>query len=508
MQRSEFSIEKSKISLNFIPNAEFSPEPSSRILVRKVTFHEIQPKFFLKNKNFLMKCSQDSEIMKFIILKKKSFLEKLFFFFKKFMISHIISSLLSVFFIIIQNFYGKYCYMSNCLCDDDLLIKTFVAFKEFFTYWIIFIIYIIQSIFVKKLFGEKTNFFKGFYLIICSIFTISLVIFSKESNYFYLLHYIFYFFLCVFLELWGLVHLKEKFKEKIMIFIRINTFPIVIFGNYLFYLLIYRKINEFILLNFEQKQGKNLISLYVTFYTLIITYFLKKIVLNYSEFLLNLSQRNTSAIINLMRISLCIFVSITISNLLKMDINDWGGWFLLISYTNLLINFYFRIDFMWIFFTKLKEKIKNMCFLNKLNVKKTETDEKNEKKKNKNRSYIKKLLSGCVLDIQVVSCFRIAILFLSNRWSGSFFEGNFYLNCKFEVNNEKFHMNFWGLIAVIGINTIMAMFLYWYMIKTKNLIMLYKMKHNLFYNLYFLFLIHVFLEAMINMFYFYIPSVN
>lgn len=92
-----------------------------------------------KNLLKLQRCSQESEIMKYIILKKKPIWMKMIFFLKKFIIYHIFSTLISLLFMGVQKQYGQYCFMSpNCICRDRIFVKIFTAFKEYFTYWILY----------------------------------------------------------------------------------------------------------------------------------------------------------------------------------------------------------------------------------------------------------------------------------------------------------------------------------------------------------------------------------
>jgi len=187
-------------------------------------------------------------------------------------------------------------------------------------------------------------------------------------------------------------------------------------------------------------------------------------------------------------------MSIPASNLLKMDIYDWGGWLLLVSYGNFLLGFYFKIDLIGFFYLKLRKLFTKCC--------KESTQQIDEK----NKIYIEKLFSGCVLDIQLVCCFRLIILYLSKRWSGAHFHGNYYKDCSFEIEPENFQMSLWGLLALIMINLGLAVFIFFYMIRKKNLLILYKIKHNYLYNVYFLYLTHIYFEGNLNMFYFYLPQ--
>ena len=479
---------------------EQQEKATNRTFIKKrkktISFEIQNSERILRKKKYLQKCSQDSEIMNFVILKQKSILQKLIFFLKKFLISHILSALLSVLFIIIQTEYGKYCYMAPvCICNDDLTTKTYVSIKEYFSYWIIWILSLIQSVFIRDIYQNQTNYFKVMFFVIVTTFTFFWVIFSKEANYIPLIHYVVLLLANFFFQFWGLFRLKKSFKEKILIFMKLNQLPFIIFFNYLFFLFLYRKINESLIARFSETVAMNLVNLYISFYTLAFTYSLKKMLLNYSQYLIKLSHRNTQTIINLMRILLTLFVSIPTANLLKMDIRDWGGWFLIVSYINIMMGFYFKVDFMRFFFEKIK-----LCITH------AKTESKINPLDEKNRIYVQKLLCGCVLDVQLICCFRLIILYVSNRWEGAFFEPKFYLNCEFEINRENFHINLWGVVILVVLNVLMAVFIFFYMIKKKNLIILYKIKHNFLYNVYLVYLSHVFFEAMINMFYLYIPS--
>jgi len=449
-------------------------------------------------KRNLQKCSQESEIMQFVMLRNKNFLKKILFFIRKFVISHICAALLSAFFILIQEYYGKYCYMPpNCLCHDDLRIKTYVFFKEYVSYWMIYIIFFMQSIFTNQLFSQSSFFKKGLFLLIATLFSCFWIVFSSESNYSPLFHYIFLILLCFIFEIYELLKKSQNSKEKFMIFIKINQFAFVIMLNYMFYLFIYEKVNSVLLYKFGEEYAKNVINFYISIYTLTITYCLKRIVLNYSKFLIKLSRRNTQAILHAMRSALCLFISFPASNILKMKISDWGGWFLICSYGNFLMGVYFKVDFFGILIEQIKKIFKKK-------------EKKNAEQKDfvdeKNRIYIEKLLSGCVLDIQLICCLRMLILYFGKRWSGSFFRGEFYKNCKFEIDNDEFQINAWGIIVLVLINMSLAIFVFFYMIKKQNQLILYKIKHNFLVNVYMIFLNHEFLEAMINMFYLYIPK--
>lgn len=440
------------------------------------------------NTNF-QKCSQESEIMRYIILKKQSFPQKMLFFCKKFVTSHIISGFFSLLFIAIQNKYSKYCFMPpNCLCHDDIVVKIYTAFKEFFSYWIIYIMAIIQAVFLKDFFQDKTNKFKIFFFLTTSLSAFLFVVFSKENYYYPVILYAEFLILVFILELYFLLKIKS-FKKAIFDFLQINQVGIVIFVNYIFYAFFYKRVNDAIIESFPDKFSQNIINLYISIYTLIVTYILKIFVINYSVFLIKTNKRNTYAIISMMRISLCLFMSIPAANLVKMKIDDWGGWVLLFSYGNFLLGFYFKIDIANYIFSKVKK-----CF-------RAQSPRRLSRESVKNYSYVKKLFSGCVLDVQLICCFRIIILYLSNRWFGAYTNGIYYKDCSFEINEDAFEISQWGFIALILINTILALFIFFYMIKMKNLLILYKIKHNFLYNVYFLFLTHCYFEANLNMFY-------
>ena len=175
----EFLSQERSIYLNLenFENHEnkFSDALSRRDLMKKkrsVTFAEFPNGTQKKPNLHLQKCSQESEIMKFIILRKKSFFQKMLFFSKKFLTCHLISGLFSLLFIAIQNKYSKYCYLPpNCICNDDFEVKIFTSVKEYFTYWIIYILAIIQALFLKDLFLERTILCKTLFFfisIICS----------------------------------------------------------------------------------------------------------------------------------------------------------------------------------------------------------------------------------------------------------------------------------------------------------------------------------------------------
>ena len=471
---------------------------------RSVSFANIPEKkrpakaFTISKFEYLQRCSKESEIMKYIVLRKKPFLSKMLFFLKKFIIYHIFAALLSLLFIGIQGKYSKYCNMSpNCFCNDDLLVKVFVAFKEFFIYWIIYIIAIIQSAIIRDLFHEKTTLMKIIFFCLSSIFTLFYVILTPEENYTSLYVYMFYMFLVFTMEFYSFYRIKLSLKKAVLTFLKINQVAFLIFFNYIFYRYFYKSINDSILTHMSSNNSKNIINLYLSLYTLVISFFLKKFVLIYSEFLILLNQRNTYAVINIMRITLCLFMSLPAANLLKFDIYDWGGWLLLLSFGNFLMGFYFKIDFLDILFKLIKKIFK---ISQNLDLKRRTTEEI------KCKNYIEKLFSGCVLDIQLVSCFRLIILYCSKHWGASYINTQFYKDCSFEVEGSLFIMSLWGVMSILIINVSLAVFIFFYMIRMRNLLILYKIKHNFVYNVYFLFLTHMFFEANLNMFYLHLPT--
>jgi len=466
---------------------------------RSVTFANIPLKRYgnaYTNVEHFQRCSKDSEIMKYIILRKKPFFSKMLFFLKKFIIYHIFSAFLSLVFMGIQKAYGKYCFLPpNCLCHDELVIKVYTAFKDYFTYWLLYIIAIIQSVIIRDLFHEKTNFMKILYFSLSSIFTFFYLIFYPEATFRSIYIYLYYLLLVFCMEVYTFRKMKLIFKEGFWYFMKINQVAFVMFFNYAFYLFFYQLINASILDNLSYKNSKNIINLYISLYTLIVSFFLKKFVLIYAEFLIKLNQRNTYAIINIMRITLCVFMSLPAANLLKFDRYDWGGWLLLVSFGNFLLSFYFKIDCLDIFLNLIRRLRKTPLQLTK----KTSEDIKI-------KTYIEKLFSGCVLDIQLISCFRLTILFCSNHWAVGAMNGDYYKDCSFEINEKEFVMSIWGLLALVIINVSLAIFIFLYMIKMKNLIILYKIKHNFLYNVCFLYFTHSFFEANLNMFYLYLSK--
>ena len=132
----------------------------------------------------------------------------------------------------------------------------------------------------------------------------------------------------------------------------------------------------------------------------------------------------------LMRFSCCYYVAMNTVVILNMNLDNWGGWILILNYLNFLILSYSNWDIIGDIIRKIKT-----CFFQKIAQKKTPT-----------RKFIEfqKVFSGCSLDIQLICIMRLLVMSFWRRWSTGPGIPLFYKNCSFEIV-DTYEMNFWGL---------------------------------------------------------------
>jgi hypothetical protein len=233
-----------------------------------------------------------------------------------------------------------------------------------------------------------------------------------------------------------------------------------------------------------------------------------------------------------------------------MDYTDIGGWVLLAFYIIFVFSAYININLKEIIcegcFNKIKgsERIR-LYFqrkmmeterfleevINKIKERiREKTNEKNEEKKEeggkkkeeekkeeKNKTeniqknsildpkivdYIKfeRLFAGAMLDIVLVCSNRLIVWYVGRRWTLWFYTPLNYKNCEFEMN-DNFKMTEIGFISILLVNFAVTLLVLGYMFINKKIFFDYKFRNYIFYNTYFLVLMHSFFEGMIQSIY-------
>lgn len=436
-----------------------------------------------KNKNLkkIRKSSIKSDLMRSVILGEESGLTKTFYFFINIFVPHFLAFILTIIKIIIQEKIKMFCWFQPvCQCNDDFLLKLYSSFSDCLTCWFLYLIINFKSVFIFKAFQNKKCLYI-FSFILTSFGILVYSVFIPEKEYetlaiftiglivpLILLIFLFYYFKCS-LKLW---------LSKIGRAFGLNFFVSL---NYLIVRFLFIYCKDYLNANLNEFWSKNIMQLLNALYFNLFFWIMKKSLFSYYLLAREETGNNNSGI-SLMRYALGFCFSINISTLLKMDYNDIGGWICILLYIHFVIKSYSNFDI----FQKIFIIIKS--FLG---------GEIREEKEEPEKVYFEKLYAGCMLDFQLIAISRIFFWFFGKRWIGISFVLNYVEDCVLTIS-DSFIVTIFGLISVLAINCILLFLILWYMVRHKKIILEYKGRKHIFYNVYYIFLLHSFLEGCIQ----------
>ena len=435
-----------------------------------------------------------SSLFQMIFSKDVSLFAKLKYVLIKMILAHVIVIFLTIVKIIYQNSIAKNCWMAPiCTCSDDFQSKLYFSLLYIFFFWNLIIV-ALAKIAVEIVFHSPLHKFMVFSLywgasVIVVYFSLLTV---DESNYSALplmstltvFSSLFHF-----KNLIGLKHFCLKWFQD---FVKING---CIYLDLLHYALCKRLLltfNDSLLNSFGPKTALNLVKIYQILYFTAYTLIFKKLTQLYYNYIVVEKKHDCSSSIILVRLSLVFVISVPLTSLINMNLDDWGGWLMVASYVHFLISFYCRKNIFMFFIDRVQNIWNTVYYKGK--------KEKVSESKIKNENDCELMISGCLLDIVLIANSRLLILFISNRWFSHPNNIGFYKNCSFEIDNNKFKISSVGIILIIIINVLTTSIVVFYAFWKKNIIFEYKTLRSNLMNIYLIFLLHGQLEALIQTF--------
>ena len=419
--------------------------------------------------------------------------KKLKILFTNLILPHFVACLLNSFLIVIQNFLNQSCYMNGvCDCNDDLKIKIFNYLKDFASIWF-FILYLSYCpIFHVKLMLKNTPLkilfwvFQGgnfafFYMRSDGNedFSTNVVQFCLYTGVSINLFLQFYY-------IW-----KLKFNFGIWFKNCVKAAPnMVIAANDFVNIMLFGFVRNFLSSNFSERNGNNIMDLLIMLYLQILLFALNK-TLNFQFEVLEAEEEEDEAnfvITFAIRYCCSYIVAINMLAISRRSLDQWGTWFLIISYVLFLVKSYTRINFVEKIFWKFYNDFQASA-LGKL-VKRRKVN-----KTNMNSLKFQKIYSGCMLDVQLVFCLRFIIMYLTKRWSVTRGYSMYYKNCQYQILEEKFLINYWSVMGIFLLNAFILALIFWSMLYKKSIIFSYLKIRKPWLNLYVLFGIHCVLEV-------------
>ena len=438
------------------------------------------------SENFSRALSIKSEFMKTVILSNENSFYKAFVFIKNITKPHILAFGLTLLKIIVHNLVNQYCWLQNiCKCNDNTAIKIYASLHDFFISWAFYCIVNLRTTSIFPFFqrNKYKKILLAFYFLplFMSIVLYGVIIPEKDydSIEIYVILMIFPF-IFTFLHLFNL---KFQFKIWAAQIIKSSSLNLFIFFNYALIRYCFPKYKIYLDGNFSEFWAKNLQQIsnvvYFNFFFLGMKYL---VYIFHENAIKQTSDYNVGR--SLMRFALGFGFSMNFATLLRMEWHDLGGWLLLLLYIYFVVKTYLNFDIILLTYLKLINVIKK---------KKPQEEEIYCPEK----TYFEKLYSGCMLDFQIIAISRIISWITIKRWFGIGFVVKFNTNCQLEIS-ETFNPTPFGLFILIVVNGLMVICILAYMIKKKVILLEYKESKNFCYNIYFLFLLHSFFEACVQ----------
>ena len=183
-----------------------------------------------------------------------------------------------------------------------------------------------------------------------------------------------------------------------------------------------------------------------------------------------------------MRLIVCFIICINTSNIAEMEITDWGGWILIITYCIFLFEFYTRFNL----YGKIYFWVKNKIFRTQMENSKANLDYENIVS-------IKKVLSGYLFDFQFILIPRMIMLYYFHHLI-DYHSGDFSSDCELKLS-DKFPKNQYILLLIILLNFFMPVLFFFWMQKKKEILFEFRFEnYNIIQRTYVIFMFHNYFE--------------
>ena len=427
-----------------------------------------------------------SDFMKSVILSDESSFRKAFVFIKNLMKPHILAFGLTLLKIIIHNFINRYCWMKNiCECNDSMVIKIYSSFHDFLTSWAFYCIVNLRTTKIFPFFHKNKHkkLILVFYFLFLFIAILLYGIITPEKQYDSIEIYIILMIPSIIFTFLHLFNLRFNFKLWVNQICRSSSLNLFIFLNYGLIRYCFPKYKVYLEGNFSEFWAKNLQQISNVVYYNFFFIGMKYLVYIYYE--LAISEINDYNVgVSLMRLALGFGFSMNFATLLRMEWHDFGGWVLILLYIHFVVKTYLNFDIILVTYLKIR------YLITKKSPQENEID-------GPEKAYFEKLYSGCMLDFQIIAISRIISWISIKRWLGIGFIVIYNANCQLEIS-KILNPSLFGFFILIGVNGVMVICILMYMIKKKVILLEYKESKNFWYNIYFLFLLHSFFEACVQ----------
>ena len=171
--------------------------------------------------------------------------------------------------------------------------------------------------------------------------------------------------------------------------------------------------------------------------------------------------------------------------IIRAETLDWFSFFLFVDYFLFLIQGYTQIDLKRILIAKM------LKFLFRYTLKKRDISSE--------KQYLKKILAGGLMDVQIACFFQLSILISWNRCSGLRNLPIYLQDCSLQIS-PKFKINIWSIGVLFAINILTMIVLLRYMLKNKVVLIVYKISQAKLLILLDIFFIHNYLQWLLQIF--------
>ena len=464
-------------------NSNSSPENTNGIMLRTIPMAldvNRQSTIMLKKVSIY---NPPSLVMDFIFKVEKQSYLKFQILFVKFLLPHIVATIFTYIFIRFHMYVDNICWLEDkCDCQDDITIKIYTIIRTILTYWNLILLLGYYSFFVikelKNMISMKALMYFGFMGVILFLYIISDGVDDSTASLFSygggsIIAVI------MIVVLFYKVHFNcYTFKEKILY----QTLLLCILFSHL---LAKRYVFNFVKVSLQKELGdlgKNLSQIIISIYSFIYKIVFKFLILRFSLRILK-ENGEYNAIIFFMRLIVCFIISINTANIYEMNLRDWGGWILIVTYCLFLFEFYTRSNI----YTRAFNFVKSKIFKSK-NLINSKADHDYQ-----TIVSIKKVLSGYVLDFQFIFIPRLIMLYYFEHLI-DYHSGDYSSDCSLKVSS-KFLKNGEMLIFIILLNICLPIIFFLWMHKKKEILFEFRFEnYNFLQRTYIIFLFHTYFE--------------
>lgn len=419
----------------------------------------------LKNFNLQRKNTFGEEFIGNILDKNLSFCNKLFQIAKYYIFPNITVITLTFLTQILINISPNTCGNTTvCICSH-ISERIVVTFSDIMGYWMLWISIII--------FEMTTKISRIVFFLLSIIYIFLIYLFSEEKGFSWIP--IYSFLLSIRLIRQILINKKTIIKETFVFIYSTQGSVLTLMINYLIYSFFHEDIKKI-----PNPWNEIFTFLYFLIFFIIVRHSMMKFGLFICEKKYP-SKQKTFLLLTISRVSLIYLISFLSSPFLNFKYDNFTNYMVLYSYVNNLISLFTRFNL----FEYTIFKIYSCCFRRKKCV---ESIISNSTPQQQKEDYVNKFISGCTLDVIFISSFRFIFLHIIPR-------NMVYSNC------SQIHTEIHGIIIFVLANILVTIGIFSYMRFTKKTLFFYKGKIDLFFNIYYLYLINALFEETIAFFY-------